>query len=79
MNEEYQITHDAFFNWVFKNIEERAKLNIFLTEQLLNLRRGEVKFTLEDVLKSFDTVPSYLIEEYTGPNINISTKNIELI
>tara|TARA_R110000823_G_scaffold300420_1_gene421236 strand:- start:1021 stop:1263 length:243 start_codon:yes stop_codon:yes gene_type:complete len=77
----YTIKKDTFFNYYFKSTSKEDVAS-FLAPHLMALATKDVYFSLEDLLKSIKTVPSYLLEDYSATakvNAEIDTSDIKLI
>ena len=69
------------FNYYFKSTSKEDVAS-FLAPHLMALATKDVYFSLEDLLESIKTVPSYLLEDYSANakvNAEIDTSDIKLI
>lgn len=76
----YKVKKQVFFNWYFKN-QSKEQISAFLSPYLLNIANKDAKFSINDLLKAADSIPSNLIEgEWLGsPNALIKYTKIQLI
>lgn len=77
----YKLKRDTFFNWYFRT-KSREHIASFLSPYFMSIVHKDVHFTLGDLLKDAETVPSYLLEDYptnAKPNVEIESKLIKLI
>jgi hypothetical protein len=76
----YKVKKQVFFNWYFKN-QSKEQISAFLSPYLLNIAKKDAKFSINDLLKAADSIPSTLIEgEWLGtPNALIKYTKIQLI
>ena len=77
----YTIKKDTFFNYYFKSTSKEDVAS-FLAPHLMALATKDVYFSLEDLLESIKTIPSYLLEDYptdTKANVEIDVQFIKLI
>ena len=81
MSTKYTIKRQIFFNWYFKNTS-KEDIAGFISPYFLNIVNNDVHFSLDDLLKSSQTVPSYVIDDYPTnkkPNVNIDVIDIKLV
>ena len=81
MDKIYNLDKTIFFNHYFKS-RSKEQIARFISPYFLNIINKDVHFTLGDLLKDAETVPSYLLEDYptdAKPNVEIESKLIKLI
>ena len=81
MSTKYTIKKQIFFNWYFKNTS-KEDIASFISPYFLNIVNNDVHFSLDDLLKSSQTVPSYVIDDYPTnkkPNVNVDVIDIKLV
>jgi hypothetical protein len=74
----YNVKRQLFFNWYFNN-QPREQISAFVAPHLLGLVTKDVNFSLDDIFGTVNSIPTTLIENYTGKLKTINTTNVELI